>query len=166
MPVTPTTPTAAQPVTQPPAAAPPATQPPAKADEKDKEKKPAEKEQPAAASGNGANTQSKSITTKTNFGPAALIGCRVTIYWQDYDRWYQGFVKAYDPELKQHEILYDDDRSDTILETLLGDGAVAWRFLGPRDTWEGVLEAAKRDKPPVAQSTTSTTNADNSQSNS
>jgi len=86
-------------------------------------------------------------TTKSTYGPCALIGYRISVYWGDYDKWYPGTIQAYNPEMKQHEVLYDDDPDDTILEKLLGDNIVGWRFIGPRDLWEGALAAAKRDKP-------------------
>jgi len=105
---------------------------------------------------NGASTTSAdtvpgtSITTPSEFGPRKLIGYRVSIFWSDYDRWYPGTIKAYNPEIKQHEILYDDDPEDTILETMLGTGAVLWRFLG-RENSEGVREAAEKEEAPPAK---------------
>lgn len=62
-----------------------------------------------------------------------LIGKRIEVFWDDYDKWYSGTVTRKNPKNKNSFVVYYDD-ADTkhghhIWETLKSKGKVKWRLL-------------------------------------
>jgi len=59
----------------------------------------------------------QSIPTDQNKKEKELEGKRVTVYWDQYDKWYEGTVKnKIEGTGGGYEVLYDDDKSDTYIE--------------------------------------------------
>jgi hypothetical protein len=57
---------------------------------------------------------------------AEIVGRRVTVYWEEDKRWYNGTVRAYKPADEAHVVVYDD--GDKRIE-LLHFVHTRWRFL-------------------------------------
>ena len=61
-----------------------------------------------------------------------LVGKRVSEYWKDYGRWYEGTVEATSDknDSGSHNVRYDDEPDkEPISEQLQGPGKVKWKYV-------------------------------------
>jgi len=61
-----------------------------------------------------------------------IIGKRLSIYWPNYRKWYDGVVQSYDTERKEHVIYYDkadQDGNHEIWEKLYGYNKTKWKYI-------------------------------------
>ena len=61
-----------------------------------------------------------------------LVGKRVSVYWKDYQRWYDGTIEAVagEGDTGTHNIRYDDEHDkEPISEQLRGPGKVKWKYV-------------------------------------
>ncbi|KAL1533196.1 hypothetical protein AAHA92_33115 [Salvia divinorum] len=65
------------------------------------------------AKANLEKDKKKSRKPRVDFGED-LVGLRIQVWWPMDEMFYSGNVKAFDPETKKHEVLYDDDEIELL----------------------------------------------------
>ncbi|XP_042034106.1 uncharacterized protein LOC121780576 isoform X1 [Salvia splendens] len=65
------------------------------------------------AKANLVKDKKKSKKPRADFGEE-LISLRIQVWWPMDEMFYPGTVKAFDPETKKHEVLYDDDEIELL----------------------------------------------------